>query len=115
MPFLSDRIRDTTTDTGTITITVTGTAPSSYYALSSLATGTVVDYVIAHQAANEVEEGRGTIGASNTLQRDQGVTKSSNSNALVSFSAGTKDVFVTVVSNSLNSRGRAAAMPYALR
>lgn len=48
-------------------------------------------YVIAHQSANEFEVGTGTVSGS-TLTRTS-VQISSNANAAVSFSAGTKDVF----------------------
>lgn len=115
MPILADLIRDTTTDTGTGTVTASGTPPSGHAGLGAVPTGAVVDYAIRHTTAAEYETGRGTIGGSNTLQRDRGVVTSSNSNALVSFSAGTKDISITVIGNSINTRGRAAAMAYALR
>lgn len=48
-------------------------------------------YFISHQTAAEWEYGTGHMSASNTLVRDT-VIQSSNANALVNFSLGTKDV-----------------------
>lgn len=48
-------------------------------------------YFISHQTAAEWEYGTGHMSASNTLVRDT-VIQSSNANALVNFSIGTKDV-----------------------
>ncbi len=111
---LADRVADTSTTTGTGTLTLSGTAPDTAFPFSSLANGTVVGYSIAHRTLNEVEVGYGTIGAANTLTRDQ-VIRSSNSNALVNFSAGTKDVVLTISSPDLLQTGNVAAMPYLLR
>ncbi len=89
-----DRVKDTTTTTGTGNVTVSGSAPTGYRTLSAVyAVGDVVPYVIAAQSGTEWEAGLGEYSSSNTLARTT-VTASSNSGALVNFSAGTKDVFV---------------------
>lgn len=109
-----DRIKDTTTTTGTGTFTLSGTAPDRFFAFNTIPTGTMVDYTAEGQSGTEVEVGRGRVLASNQLSRDE-VHQSSNGGALVNFSAGTKDVFVTVVARSVLTTGKIAAMPYALR
>jgi hypothetical protein len=91
---LADRIADTTTTTGTGTITVSGTAPSTYRTLSAaLAVNDKFPYIIAHQTLNEWEVGFATYSAANQFTRDT-IKSSSNSNNVVTFSAGTKDVFL---------------------
>jgi hypothetical protein len=114
MPTLANRIRDTSTTTGTGDITVSGTPASGYLAFSTLATGTVFDYTISGQTGSEFEVGRGKITGATTFSRDQVLT-SSNSDALVNFSAGTKDVFLTVAEESMVTRGRMLAFSYGLR
>lgn len=89
------RVKDTTTSTGTGTLTLSGTAPSGYRTFSSAVNNSeVFSYVIAHQSAAEWEEGLGYVSTGTTLNR-LAVLRSSNSNAAVNFSAGTKDVFIT--------------------
>jgi hypothetical protein len=89
-----DRVKDTTTTTGTGDITLSGTAPSGFRAFASaMAVGDNCYYAIVGGA--EWEVGYGTLTASTTLNRSR-IIKSSNADALVSFSAGSKDVFVTI-------------------
>ena len=114
MPFLANRIQDTTTTTGTWTVTVSGTPASGFLAFSTMPVGTVFDYTIQGQTGAEFEVGRGKMASSTTFTREQ-VLASSNGGAAVNFSAGTKDVFVTVAEESMTNRGRVLAMPYALR
>lgn len=114
MPYLADGVWDTTETTGTGTVTVSGTPSTGYAALSTIATGTVVDYAIRHRTAAEYETGRGTVASGTTLSRDS-VSGSSNSDAPVNFSSGVKDVAVTVIGRSIATRGRVLASPYALR
>lgn len=94
MPVIADRVKDTTTSTGTGAITLSGTAPTGYQTFATaFGSGSVsVGYCIA--GGTEWEVGKGTFNGTTGLTRDT-VRSSSNSNALVSFSAGTKDVFVT--------------------
>jgi hypothetical protein len=58
------------------------------------AAGAMVSYAIVGQTGTEWEVGDGTFNGTTGLTRDR-VRASSNSNALVNFSAGTKDVFAT--------------------
>jgi hypothetical protein len=93
MAFLTkDRVRETTTTTGTSSILLAG-AVTGYQAFSTLGDGTTTYYCVA--GTSEWEVGIGTYAvATNTLARTA-VLASSNSGSLVSFSTGTKDVFVT--------------------
>lgn len=94
-----DRVKDTTTTTGTGTITLSGTPPTGYVSFGSrYSTGHLVPYCIVLDA--EWEVGRGTMASSTTLERTQ-VFESSNSDTLVNFSAGTKEVFVTAAAYKL--------------
>lgn len=90
-----DRVKDTTTTTGTGDITLSGTAPAGYQTFdAAFGLATYFYYCIAGQSGSEWEVGTGRLSASTTLVRDT-VLASSNAGALVSFSAGTKDVFCT--------------------
>jgi hypothetical protein len=94
---LADRVRDTTTTTGTGTVTLSGTAPTGYQNFSVIGNANTTYYTI--NAGSQWEVGIGTYSATGpTLSRDT-VLESSNANALVNFSAGTKDVFVTYPSD----------------
>lgn len=91
---LKDRVKETTTSTGTGAVTLAGAA-GPYQPFSTIGDGNSTYYAIASQANTEWEVGYGTYTLStNTLSRDT-VLESSNSGALVNFSAGTKDIFVT--------------------
>jgi hypothetical protein len=95
MPLVvKDRVRETTTTTGTGTITLAG-AFTGFQSFSVIGNGNTTYYTIAGQGTNEWEVGIGTYTASGTTLSRDTVLESSNSNSLVSFSAGTKDVFVT--------------------
>ena len=109
-----DRVKDTTTTTGTGTVTVSGTAPTGYQAFATaFPVGTTkIPYAIASASGSEWEVGFGTLVTSTTLSRVF-VTSSSNANALVNFSAGTKDVWCNMAAdfaNHLISRGRIQTM-----
>lgn len=98
MAFISaDRVRDTSTSTGTGTFVVTGTAPTGgYRTFSAVATtNDTFYYCIQGQGTSEWEVGLGTYSALNTITRTT-VYASSNSGSAVSFSSGTKDVFITL-------------------
>ena len=107
---LRDRVKETTTTTGTGTITLAG-ASSGYQSFSAIGNGNTTYYAIVGSTEWEVGIGPYT-SSGTTLSRDT-VLESSNSGALVPFSAGTKDVFVTypgeyavVSSNNWGSSGQ---------
>ena len=91
---LKDRVKETTTVTGTGTATLDG-AVIGFQAFSGVLTNSdTTYYAISHREFDEWEVGLGTYSAG-TLARTT-VLESSNSGSAVSFSAGTKDVFITL-------------------
>lgn len=90
---LKDRVKETATTTGTGTFTLAGAA-TGYQGFSAIGNSNTTYYCIAGQTTSEWEVGIGTYtSVGTTLSRDT-VLASSNSGSKVSFSAGTKDVFV---------------------
>lgn len=112
----ADRCRETTTTTGTGDITLGGaaTAPPSKAFSAVFADGDQVEYCIMGQTGStEFEVGLGQFNsAANSITRST-VLSSSNANALVNFSAGTKDVIATVAAQSINSMVRAKLVTFA--
>lgn len=103
MPKLfSDRTKETSTSTGTGNITLLG-AVAQHQAFSNtyLVQNSNIPYAIVGQSGTEWETGNCTMLTSTTFSRDS-VVASSNNNALVNFSAGTKDVFVTLHGQDAN-------------
>lgn len=92
MPLVvKDRVKETSTTTGTGTFTLAGAAAGFDTFSSSIGNGNTTWYAIV--GGSEWEVGLGTV-AAGTLARTT-VLESSNSDNLVNFSAGTKDVFCT--------------------
>ena len=93
MPLVvKDRVRETTTTLGTGTITLAG-AVAGFQSFSAIGNGNTTYYTINLPGVNEWEVGIGTYTSSGTTLSRDTVLASSNSGSLVSFSAGTKDVF----------------------
>ena len=97
MAFITaDRVKDTSTTTGTGSITVSGAAPTGYRTFSAvLSAADTFYYCIQGQTTAEFEVGVGTYTSANVFARTT-VLASSNSGSAVSFSAGTKNVFITL-------------------
>lgn len=91
---VADRVKETTTTTGTGTITLAG-AVAGFQAFSVIGNANTTYYAIVGQTGSEWEVGLGTYTSAGTLLSRDTVLSSSNAGALVNFSAGTKDVFVT--------------------
>jgi hypothetical protein len=91
---VKDRVRETTTTTGTGTVTLAGAA-FGFQSFSAIGDGNITYYVISNQSATEWEVGVGTYTAAGTTLARTTVISSSNAGALVNFTAGTKDVFVS--------------------
>ena len=91
---VNDRVQETTATTGTGTLTLDGAATGFETFSGALGNTNTTYYAIASQNSGDFEVGIGTVGAG-TLSRDT-VISSSNSDALVNFAAGTKDVFCTL-------------------
>jgi hypothetical protein len=95
MPLVvKDRVRETTTTAGTGTITLAG-AVTGFQSFAAIGNGNTTFYTIAGQGTTEWEVGIGTYTSSGTTLSRDTVLESSASGAKVTFSAGTKDVFVT--------------------
>ena len=97
---IADRVKETTTTTGTGALTLAGTLTGFTTFAARCAVGDTLYYAI--QAVDgtgaptgEWECGLGTYSGTSTLTRTT-VTSSSNSDAAVSFAAGTKQVFITM-------------------
>lgn len=96
MAFISaDRVKESTTTTGTGTLTLAGAATGFRTFGSVMANGDTCYYAISSASGSEWEVGVGTWNTGGTLSRTT-ILASSNSNAVVSLSAGTKDVYLTV-------------------
>lgn len=91
---LKDRVKETSVSTGTGAFALDG-AVGPYQAFSIIGNGNQTYYAIVGQTSTEWEVGIGTYTLStDSISRDT-ILASSNSNTIVTFSAGTKDVFIT--------------------
>src|SRR5210317_1536057 len=90
---VNDRVKETSTTTGTGTFTLAG-AVLGFETFSTAIGNTNTTYYSIVNENGEFEVGLGTVGAG-TLARTT-ILSSSNSDAAVNFSAGTKDVFCTL-------------------
>lgn len=90
---VGSRVWETWTGTGTGSMALAG-AVTNFRAFSAIAANndTVNYYIVNRTTPTEYERGQGVWTTGNNLSRTR-VFESSNSNALVSFGAGTKDVF----------------------
>jgi hypothetical protein len=109
----ADRVRDTSTTAGSGSFSVSGTAPTGYRTFSAvLSVNDTFYYSIQHQTLNEWEVGLGTYSSANTFARTT-IYSSSNAGSAVTFSAGTKDVFITMAASrspQLNASGNVTAL-----
>jgi len=121
---IEDRVRETTTTTGTGTYSLGGAVAGFQSFVTAIGDGNTTYYAVVNRSADEWELGIGTVADAtpDTLARTT-VVSSSNSDNAVSFSAGTKDVFVTLPSskstfingsNSLVIGNGAAGVDYSL-
>jgi len=100
MSTFADRIKETSTTTGTGDFTLAGAVTGYQTFNTGIGTNLPIIYVIeavdgSGVPTGEWETGNGYLSSSNTLVRDI-VDDSSNSAALVNFSAGTKNVFCDI-------------------
>ena len=106
---LNDRVKETSTTTGTGTIDLGGAETGFETFVSGVGNGNTTFYAIELNSAGEFEVGIGTItdASPDTLSRDT-VISSSNSDAKVDFSAGSKNVFCTLPASRTMSPGMVA-------
>jgi len=97
---VADRVKETTTTTGTGTVTLLG-ASTGFQSFAVVGDANTTYYTIAAQIGTEWEVGIGTYTLSGTtLARTTVLSNSSGTQpSALSFSAGTKDVFVTYPSS----------------
>jgi len=106
---LNDRVKETSTTIGTGTFDLAGAETGFESFVSGIGNGNITYYAISNDGKNEFEVGFGTVtdAATDTLSRDT-IISSSNSDALVDFSAGTKTVFCTLPASRTPSAGMTA-------
>lgn len=115
---LDDRVKETSTTTGTGNFTLAG-APAGYQTFNNaFGTQVRIEYMIEAVDANGVptgdwEVGDGYLSGSTTFVRDL-VRRSSNSDALVNFSAGTKNVVCVFPAQRARGASRAFNLQYGL-
>jgi hypothetical protein len=91
---VKDRVQETTTTVGTGTVTLGG-AVLGFQTFAIIGDGNTTYYAIVDPTTGEWEVGVGTYTASGTTLSRTVVFESSNSGSLVSFAAGSKNVFCT--------------------
>lgn len=104
----ADRVQETTTTTGTGTVTLAGAVTGFRTFGSAYSTGDRVPYAIV--LGTEWEIGEGIYTSSGTTLSRLNVFSSSNSNSLVSFSAGSKSVWVDVPAFNVGDLGLAISL-----
>ena len=97
---IADRVRETTTTTGTGTITLAGAVTNFETFTANLSNSDTTYYAIVDNTNGAFEVGLGTFTSSGTTLA-RSVIASSNSNNLVDFGAGTKDVFITIPASKM--------------
>jgi hypothetical protein len=103
MPLIkADRVKETSTSTGATTFALAG-AVTGFRAFSSVCSvGDTFYYVIDSDSGSEWETGLGTYSATNTLTRTT-VYASSNSGSIVTFSSGTKNVYISLTRRQIDT------------
>ena len=91
---LLDRALETTTTTGTGSVTLLG-ASLGYQSFAGVGNGNTTYYAIADLGGANWEVGLGTYSTTGPTLARTTVLASSNAGALVNFTAGTKNVFIT--------------------
>ena len=114
MAFITaDRVLDSSTSTGTGAFVVSGTPAAGYRTFSAvMSVGDTCYYSIQGQTTSEWEVGLGTYSSANTLTRTT-IYSSSNAGSAVTFSAGTKNVMLTMAASrtpQLNASGNITAL-----
>ena len=93
---LNDRVKETSTTTGTGAMALGGAATGFETFAAGVGNSNTTYYAIWNQGTTQWEVGLGTLdGSSANLTRTTPIS-SSNSDAAVNFTSGTKDVFCTL-------------------
>ena len=92
---INDRVKVTSTTTGTGAIAL-GAAVTGFETFAQgIGNSNTTYYCIFNQGTSEFEVGLGTLSSTTNLQRTT-ILSSSNSDSVVDFQSGTKDVFCTM-------------------
>ena len=122
---LNDRVKETSTTTGTGTLNLAGAATGFDTFVAGIGNSNTTYYAIYNQGTTEWEVGLGTVtdATPDTLARST-VISSSNGDAAVNFTSGTKDVFCTLPAsksvyldasgNTVNAAGQGFAIAMAV-
>jgi len=105
---VADRVKETSTTTGTGSLALLGAVTQFRTFTSQFGLNVRFWYAIQGQTGSEWEVGIGYLSGTTTLVRER-IYASSNANAVVTLSAGTKDVFVTLPTRQIQGKGRIAA------
>lgn len=102
MTFLMNfpRVKETATDEGTGNLELEGALSGKFVTFDD-GGNTYFTYVVVNRDADEWEEGIGTLSGASLVRVV--VTRSSNANAAVNFSAGTKDVFCAAIHDQVGA------------
>jgi hypothetical protein len=99
---IADRVRESSTTTGTGNFTLGGAVIGYQTFDTVLNTGDTTYYTIADQGGTNWEVGIGTFTSPSTLARTT-ILSSSNGGSIVTFTAGTKDVFISLPASKTNT------------
>lgn len=94
----ADRVKETSTSTGTGNFTLAGAVPGyrTFASAVTLTPNKIFFYSIVHSNGTEWETGYGRLVDSTTMERKYVYSSSNVSATLVDFSAGTKEVFISI-------------------
>ena len=92
---INNRVRELTSTTGTGAVTLGGAVGGFQTFAAGIGNSNTTYYAIHNQGTAEWEVGLGTLSTTTNLQRTTIIT-SSNSDNVVDFASGTKDVFCTL-------------------
>jgi hypothetical protein len=98
---IADRVRESSVSTGTGNFTLGGAVTGYQTFASVMATSDTTFYTIADQGGANWEVGIGTFTSPSTLARTT-ILSSSNGGSVVTFGAGTKDVFISLPASKTN-------------
>ncbi len=98
---IADRVRESSVSTGTGNFTLAGAVTGYQTFASVMATSDTTYYTIADQGGANWEVGIGTFTSPSTLARTT-ILSSSNGGSVVTFGAGTKDVFISLPASKTN-------------
>ena len=93
---LNDRVKETTTTTGTGTLTLGGAVTGFETFAAGIGNSNTTYYAVILPGTAEFEVGLGTLSSDSSTIARTTIISSSNSDSVVNFSAGTKNIFCTI-------------------